>query len=62
MDIKVEKLAGTEANLDTLKIRISQIENILKLRKSGISVERIAVQYSVSSGCINRILKQNGMK
>ena len=62
MEIKVEKLAGTEANVDTLKKRISQIENIIALRKSGKSVERIAVQYSVSAGCIARILNQNGMK
>lgn len=57
-----ERLQKCTGNLKKVKKRAEQIENILEMRREGISVEKIAVSYNVSAGCINRILRQNGMK
>lgn len=57
-----ERLQKCTGNLEQVKARAEQIKHILEMRKEGISVEKIAVAYNVSAGCINRILRQNGMK
>lgn len=56
------RLQKIDGNVEALKERTRQIEDMLELRRKGVSVEKIAVKYEVSAGCINRILRQNGMK
>lgn len=56
------RLQKIDGNVDALELRIKQIKDILELRRNGLSVEKIAVKYEVSGGCIDRILRQNGMK
>ena len=56
------RLQKIDGNVEALEERTRQIKDMLELRRKGISVEKIAVKYEVSAGCINRILRQNGMK
>lgn len=56
------RLQKIDGNVEALRERTRQIEDMLELRRKGVSVEKIAVKYEVSAGCINRILRQNGMK
>lgn len=56
------RLQKIDGNVEALEERTRQIKDMLELRRKGVSVEKIAVKYEVSAGCINRILRQNGMK
>ena len=58
----MEKLIGVSSNVEELRKRADQIENIIKLYSEGTSLEGIAYQYGITRQAVETILIKNNAK